>query len=228
MSARSRAASWAQKRAIANPFHAEIPTSPPNVSDSFADPLHHGLVAGHDQRGADGDAAFGDGGLREFCADIAVEPDGFGKHQPAATAQPPAVDELAMQHLFAHRRAAEHHDFAEQKRGVIGQIDIDAPRDPRAVEQDGLLRQPGKVRARLGPERNVELGRRSRRAIDLLGRRRRQRQPRALTGRNIDVETVAAGDAAGRVDEHAGQAVVLGRGKPDAERAGFMQSRRGG
>ena len=30
MSARSLAASWAQKRAIANPFHVEIPTSPPN------------------------------------------------------------------------------------------------------------------------------------------------------------------------------------------------------
>ena len=29
MSARSRAASWAQKRAIANPFQLEIPTSPP-------------------------------------------------------------------------------------------------------------------------------------------------------------------------------------------------------
>ena len=79
------------------------------------------------------------------------------------------------------------------------------------------------LRARLGPERNVELGRRSRRAIDLLGGRRRQRQPRALTGHNIDVEAVAAGDAARRVDEHAGQAVVLGRGKPYAERAGFMQ-----
>ncbi len=34
MSARSRAASWAQKRAIANPFQAEIPTSPPNDWDS--------------------------------------------------------------------------------------------------------------------------------------------------------------------------------------------------
>ena len=34
MSARSRAASWAQKRAIANPFHAEIPTSPTNRSSS--------------------------------------------------------------------------------------------------------------------------------------------------------------------------------------------------
>src|SRR5438105_8544408 len=34
MSARSRAASWAQKRAIANPFQQEIPTSPPNVSDA--------------------------------------------------------------------------------------------------------------------------------------------------------------------------------------------------
>src|SRR6266581_3746963 len=34
ISARSLAASWAQKRAIANPFQAEMPTSPPKDSES--------------------------------------------------------------------------------------------------------------------------------------------------------------------------------------------------
>ena len=34
MSARKRAASWAQNRAIAKPFQAEIPTSPENDSDA--------------------------------------------------------------------------------------------------------------------------------------------------------------------------------------------------
>ena len=87
-----------------------------------------GLIARHDQRRADRDAAFGDRGSRQLFADIAVEPDGLGKHQPAAAPQAPAIDELALQHPLAHRGAAEHHDFAEQQRGVFREIDIDAAR----------------------------------------------------------------------------------------------------
>ena len=127
MSARSRAASWAQKRAIANPFHAEMPTSPPNVSDASRIRSTKASSPGTISAVPMATPPFAIAGLRQFFADIAVEPDGFGKHQPATAAQAPAVDELAMQHLFAHRRAAEHHDFAEQKRGVFGQVDIDAP-----------------------------------------------------------------------------------------------------
>jgi len=52
----------------------------------FADPLYHGLVAGHDQCGADGDAAVRNGRPRQLFADIAVEPDGFRKHEAAAGA----------------------------------------------------------------------------------------------------------------------------------------------
>ena len=37
-----------------------MPTSPPNEFDGLADALHQGLVAGHDQRRADGDAAVRD------------------------------------------------------------------------------------------------------------------------------------------------------------------------
>src|SRR5882672_2887050 len=77
----------------------------------LADPLHHGRIPGHDQRGADGDTAIGDCRGLQFFADLAVEPDGFREYQFAAAAHPPAVDEFAMQHLFAHRAAAEHHDF---------------------------------------------------------------------------------------------------------------------
>src|SRR5215207_10170452 len=104
MSARSRAASWAQKRAIANPFHAEMPTSPPNVSEASR--------------------------IRSTSASSP----GTISAVPMAT---PAVDELAVQHLFTHRRTAEHHDFAEQERSVFGKFDVDAPDNPRPVEQDG-------------------------------------------------------------------------------------------
>ena len=175
----------------------------------------------HDQRGADGDAAIGDGRFRQLGADIAVEPDGFGEHQAATAAQPPAVDEFAMRHPLAHRRAAEHHDFAEQKPRILRQIDIDAAQDPRPVEQDGLLRQPPS-RAPASAFSAMLSWAEATGTIDLLGCGRCQRQRGALAGHDIDVETVAAGDAAGRVDEHARQAVSLGRGKPHAQRARFM------
>ena len=95
--------------------------------------------------------------------------------------------------------------------------------NPRPVEQDGLLRQPGEMRARLRLQRDIELRGGTGRAVDLFGRRRRQRQPRSLAGRDVDVETVAAGDAAGRVDEHAGQPLLLRGRKAHAQRTGFMQ-----
>ena len=63
-----------------------------------------------------------------------------------------------MPHGLAHRGPAEHDDFAEQKRGAFGEIDVDAPRDPRPVEQNGLLRQPGEMRAIGGLQGDVELG----------------------------------------------------------------------
>ena len=72
-------------------------------------------------------------------------------------------------------------------------------------------------------KRDVELGGRARRAIDLFRRRRGQRQPRAFAGRDLDIEAIAAGDAAGRVDEHRRQPLAFRRGKAHAQRAGFMQ-----
>ena len=223
MSARSFAASCAQKRAIAKPFQAEMPTSPPKRLRGLANPRHQRLVARHDQRGADGDAALRDRRAGELFADVAVEPHGFREHQPAAAAQPPAVDKTPGQHFLAHRGAAEHHDFAQQQRGALGKIDVDAPVHPRPVEQDGFLRQPGEMRARRGLQGDVELRRRSLRAIDFFGGGGRHREARALAGRDVDVKTVAAGDAARGVDEHRGKPLRFRRRKPHPQRAGFVQ-----
>src|SRR4051794_317764 len=112
-----------------------------------ADPRQRRLIPGHDQRGADRAAAIGDRAAVERRADVAVEPHGLRKGQPAAAAQAPAVGELAAPHGLAHRGAPEHHDLAQQQRGGLRQIDVDGPRDPRLVEQDGFLRQPGEMRA---------------------------------------------------------------------------------
>src|SRR5262245_31612474 len=61
----------------------------------LADELDHGLVTGHDQRRADGNAALCNRWLRQLRSDVTIEPDRLGKDQLAAAAQAPAVDELA-------------------------------------------------------------------------------------------------------------------------------------
>ena len=68
-----------------------------------------------------------------------------------------------------------------------------------------------------------ELRGRTLRPIDLLRGRRSRRKARPLAGRNLDVETIAAGDTAGSIDENRRQTRRLGRGKANTQRAGFMQ-----
>ncbi|MGY3107901.1 hypothetical protein ACVWW7_004528 [Bradyrhizobium sp. LM6.9] len=79
------------------------------------------------------------------------------------------------------------------------------------------------MRTRGDLQADIELRRRSGGTIDLLGRRRGQGQARTLARGNIDIKIVPAGNAAGRVDEHAGEALAFRRGKADAQGAGFMQ-----
>ncbi len=205
-----------------------MPTSPPNDFVTLANPLHQRLVARHDQRGADRHAASCDRRACKLFADIAIETNVLGEHQPAAAAQPPALDEFALQHSLAHRRAAEHHDFAKQERGAFRQIDVEPAQHPRPVEQNGLLRQPGEMRAGLRLQGNIEPRGGTLGPVDFFRRRRRHREPRPLAGRNIDVETIAAGDAARGIDEYRRQAFRLGRGETHAQRAGFMQDGGGG
>src|SRR5260370_29971141 len=85
----------------------------------LANPCYQRLIARHDQRGADGHATFCDRRSSQPFADVAVEPYSFRKRQPAAAPHSPAVDEFAMQHALANRRAAEHHDLADQEASAL-------------------------------------------------------------------------------------------------------------
>src|ERR1700719_1805850 len=106
------------------------------------DTLDQRLVAGNDQRRADRDTAIRNRPLPQLLADAVFQPNGLRKHKLSAAPHAPPIDESALLHPLAHGRAAEHGDFAEQERGVFGEIDVDMPRHLRAVEQDGFLRQP--------------------------------------------------------------------------------------
>jgi hypothetical protein len=108
-------------------------------------------------------------------------------------------------------------------RSPICEIDIDPPRHPRPVEQDGFLRQPGEVRARSRLQGDIELRGGALGPIDFFRGRRRHHKPRSGAGRDLDVETIAAGDAARGVDENRREPLRLGRREAHAQRAGFVQ-----
>ena len=103
ISARSLAASWAQKRAIANPFQLDMPTSPPNEFATSRIRSTSASSPGTINAVPMATPPLATAGFAKLGADVAVEPHGFGEHQPAAAAQPPTVDEFALQHALAHR-----------------------------------------------------------------------------------------------------------------------------
>src|SRR6185437_4808005 len=102
-------------------------------------------------------------------------------------------------------------------------IDVNCTVHPGAVEQNGFLRQPREMGTVRGLQRDTEVRRRSLGAVDFFGRRGRRHETRALPGRDVDVETIAAGHAAGGVDKDGREALGFGRGKAYPQRPRLMQ-----
>jgi hypothetical protein len=98
-------------------------------------------------------------------------------------------------------------------------IDIDPPRHPRPVEQNGFLRQPCEMRAGGGLQGDIDLRGRSLRPVDFFRRGGGHREARARTDGDVDIEAVAAGDAARGVDEHGRKSLRLRGRKAHAQRA---------
>src|ERR1700694_5639118 len=83
---------------------------------------------------------------------------------------------------------------------VVGEIDMRFDVCTRAVEQYRLLRQPFQTRFRCGRDYDTLLGPRACGAIPLSRGRRGEQHVSGYAGMRIDVELVAARDAARRVD----------------------------
>ena len=129
--------------------------------------------------------------------------EGVGEHQPAIAADAPDVAAGAAVHVLAHGRAAEDQGLDGEEGGVARQVDLGAPVEPgRSNRMVGCGSQ-----ARRAPAPRSSLTRMSAlavaRAIDLLGRRRGDGQPRCLRpGVTLDVDAVAAREPARRVEQH--------------------------
>ena len=139
----------------------EMPTSPPNVADSSRIRSTSASSPGTISAVPTATPPLAIAGLASFSP---ISPS--SRMVSANTSLPPRRSRQRstnspLQHPLAHRRTAEHHDFAQQQRRAFRQIDVDPARHPRPVEQDGLLRQPGEMRARRGLQGNIELRGRS-------------------------------------------------------------------
>src|SRR6516164_3207914 len=73
----------------------------------------------------------------------AIEPQGFGVDELSGPAQAPAIEQEAVVHRLPHAGASEHNRLRQYQPCVLCQIDIDRALEPRPIEQDRLLRQPG-------------------------------------------------------------------------------------
>ncbi len=110
--------------------------------------------------------------------------------------------ERAVLDRLAHAGAPEHHRLGHDQARIVRQIDLDRAGEPRAVEQDRLLRQPGERRAGRHRQLRLHSGLRPQRPIDLLGRRGGDDEPRLRLDRDIDREAIAARHSARGVDDH--------------------------
>jgi hypothetical protein len=145
---------------------------------------------------------------------------------PAAT-QPPAIEQEGLIDRFPHADASEDDSLRHQQPRIVGKIDLDCALEPRAIEQDRLLRQPGE--RRVGAEAKLHVDARGgfKRAIDLLRRGRGDEEPGAGLRRNVEHEAVAACDAARGIDDNR---LKLGRrrsGTTHAQRAASTRCSRG-
>ncbi len=147
----------------------------------------------------------------------------LGEGKTAADAHPPAIEEMSLEHGFAHGRATEHDGFGENETGVASEVNLDGAAQPHLIKDNSLLRQPGERATGAEVELHGDLGIRSERAIHLFRGGSRYGQPRAGAEFDIDVKAVAARHAAGGVDDDGIKRAGVGAiRKTDPQRAGFM------
>ena len=170
---------------------------------SRAGRVEPGLGAGRDvDEGGEGARAGQRRGAGGRPGEVAGDPERLGVDEATVAADPPLVGDRAGSHRLAHGGAAEDEGLDRGQAGVAGEIDLEAAFEPRGVEEDRLLRQPVEPGAGPEVEAGLDPGGAARRAVDALGRLGGGGERGAGPDREAPVEAVAAGDAAGGVDEH--------------------------
>ena len=138
----------------------------------------------------------------------------IGPDQPPADAELDAVAQQAARVGLAARLAAEDQHVRGEQGGAGVEVDPQAAPQPRAVEQDRLLRQPFEPGA-LG-ERQVDRERRIApgAAVGLLGGLRGDHRACAGLEPRRDPQRIAADDAAAGVDQHGARRLAGRHARP--------------
>jgi len=169
--------------------------------------VDHGKSRRGDQRRAYGFALQPRRRLEQPTA--AFHPPALEPEQPAVAIEARAQADFPSGKALARAGAAEAEDLPAEVARVAGKPDLGVQPCKRAVEHDGLLRQP------LERSRNLEaqalLGPGAGRAIPLARARRGKERVRALAGDGRELERVAACDARRRMhDDGVADAVAFG------------------
>ena len=115
---------------------------------------------------------------------------------------------------------------AKQQARAAGELDVDGAGEPHLVEQDGLLRHPGQCAAGADLKLHVDRRIRSERAVDFFRGRGGNGQGGAGADLDVDGEAVAAGHAAGGVDDDGlERAAAFGVGEADPQRTRLVHAR---
>ena len=153
-----------------------------------------------------------------------IEAQGIGPDEAPVAAQAPAVVEEAGGEALAPGMAAEDEHLGGQQAGTGGELDVEAAPQPGAVEEDGFLRQPFEGGAGFRPEARGDAGVGAEGAVELLGSGGAERGGGALPQLHRDAQRVAAGQAAGGVDQGGERRFAgLRPGEEDAQRGGLME-----
>ena len=127
--------------------------------------------------------------------------------------------------VLPHRRAAENQGLDGEQARIAGERDLGAPIEPRPVEENGGLRQPGQPRACGERKLDADLRLAIAGAIDLLRRRGGDGRLGAGPQRHRDIDAVAAGQPAGGVEQHGlGRRALARVWKAHACRARLVQN----
>ena len=97
-----------------------------------------------------------------------------GEYEPPIAANAPGVSQAGVDPAFAHREAPEHQRLGDKKFGLARGLDLETPLEPRAVEDQRLLRQPEEARARREGETGRDVRSGAVAAIDPFRRCRRR------------------------------------------------------
>src|SRR5215468_3925885 len=135
---------------------------------------------------------------------LALDLEGIGPHQPPGSTHGPRIEQQARLKALARGGAAQHHHFGGEQRATGRDVGHGTAFQPRALKDDGLLRQPVECGAFLHAHGDIDGARTGALggAVDLLGGLGSGDGRRA--GAKVDghLERIAAGHPARRGDQH--------------------------